>query len=109
MPVVILTGAVGVLHRPALAGEGRVVEVVVEDSDLPTGLCLLEGGGDGVIRTHTLEGVVGDGTQIGAVHHHIGHLVARGRHHVKGLAGPLLHQSGTGGVDGAPEVAVTAI
>ena len=54
-----------------------------------------------MIRTHTLEGVVGDGTQIGAVHHHIGHLVARGRYHVKGLAGPLLHQSGTGGVDGA--------
>ena len=99
MPVVILPVAVGVLHRPALAGEGSVVKVVVEDSDLPTGLCLLEGGGDGVIRTHTLEGVVGDGAQIGAVHHHIGHLVARGRYHVKGLAGPLLHQSGTGGVD----------
>ena len=54
-----------------------------------------------MIRTHTLEGVVGDGAQIGAVHHHIGHLVARGRYHVKGLAGTLLHQSGTGGVDSA--------
>ena len=101
IPVIVLAGAVGLLHRPALAGEVVGVEIVVENGHVAGRLGLLEGGGDGVVHAHPLEGVVADGAEIGAVHVDVDDLIALGGGDVEGLAGTLLHQGLTGGGDGA--------
>ena len=101
VPVVILAAAVGVLGGPALAGEVGGVEVVVEQHHVAGLLGLLEGGGDGVVHAHPLEGIVADGAQIRAVHVDVDDLIALGGGNGEGFAGALLHQGLTGGVNGA--------
>ena len=101
VPVEILAAAVGVLGGPALAGEVVGVEIVVENGHVAGRLSLLEGGGDGVIHAHPLEGVVADGAEVGTVHVDVDDLIALGGGDVEGLAGTLLHQGLTGGGDGA--------
>ena len=98
--------AVGVdtLQAPAVEGEaltGHRFKVVVEQHHVAGLLGLLEGGGDGVVHAHPLEGIVADGAQIRAVHGDVGNLIALGGGDVEGLAGTLLHQGLTGGGDGA--------
>ena len=98
--------AVGVdtLQAPAVEGEaltGHRFKVVVEQHHVAGRLGLLEGGGDGVIHAHPLEGVVADGAQIRAVHVDVDDLIALGGGDVEGLAGTLLHQGLTGGGDGS--------
>ena len=101
VPVEILAAAVGVLGGPALAGEVGGVEVIVENGHIAGLLGLLEGGGDGVVHAHPLEGIVADGAQIRAVHVDVDDLIALGGGDVEGLAGTLLHQGLTGGGDGS--------
>ena len=101
VPVEILAAAVGVLGSPALAGEVVGVEIVVENGHVAGLLGLLEGGGDGVVHAHPLEGIVADGAQIRAVHGDVGNLIALGGGNGEGFAGALLHQGLTGGVNGA--------
>ena len=101
VPVEILAAAVGVLGGPALAGEVGGVEVIVENGHVAGRLGLLEGGGDGVVHAHPLEGVVADGAEVGAVHGDVGNLIALGGGNGEGFAGALLHQGLTGGVNGA--------
>ena len=101
VPVEILAAAVGVLGGPALAGEVVGVEIVVENGHVAGLLGLLEGGGDGVVHAHPLEGIVADGAQIRAVHGDVGNLIALGGGNGEGFAGALLHQGLTGGVNGA--------
>ena len=98
--------AVGVdtLQAPAVEGEaltGHRFKVVVEQHHVAGRLGLLEGGGDGVVHAHPLEGVVADGAEIRAVHVDVDDLIALGGGDVEGLAGTLLHQSLTGGGDGS--------
>ena len=98
--------AVGVdtLQAPAVEGEaltGHRFKVVVEQHHVAGLLGLLEGGGDGVVHAHPLEGVVADGAEVGAVHGDVDDLIALGGGDVEGLAGTLLHQGLTGGVNGA--------
>ena len=98
--------AVGVdtLQAPAVEGEaltGHRFKVVVEQHHVAGRLGLLEGGGDGVVHAHPLEGVVADGAEIRAVHVDVDDLIALGGSDVEGLAGTLLHQSLTGGGDGS--------
>ena len=100
MPVVIASIAVGLFHRPALAQQA-LIEVVGEDGLLTGGRSGLEGSGDGVVLAHPLEGVAGQGAHIGAIHHHVLHLITGGGGNGKGLAGALLHQGLAGGADGA--------
>ena len=101
VPVEILAAAVGVLGGPALAGEVGGVEVIVENGHVAGLLGLLEGGGDGVVHAHPLEGIVADGAQIRAVNVDVGNLIALGGGNGEGFAGALLHQGLTGGVNGA--------
>ena len=98
--------AVGVdtLQAPAVEGEaltGHRFKVVVEQHHVAGRLGLLEGGGDGVIHAHPLEGIVADGAQIRAVHGDVGNLIVLGGGNGEGFAGALLHQGLTGGVNGA--------
>ena len=98
--------AVGVdtLQAPAVEGEaltGHRFKVVVEQHHVAGLLGLLEGGGDGVVHAHPLEGIVADGAQIRAVHGDVGNLIALGGGNGEGFAGALLHQGLTGGVNGA--------
>ena len=90
-----VAGLTGGGHGAALIGGGG-------QGDGVAGLLgLLEGGGDGVVHAHPLEGVVADGAEIGAVHVDVDDLIALGGSDVEGLAGTLLHQGLTGGGDGA--------
>ena len=90
-----VAGLTGGGHGTALIGGGG-------QGDGVAGLLgLLEGGGDGVIHAHPLEGVVADGAEIRAVHVDVDDLIALGGSDVEGLAGTLLHQGLTGGGDGA--------
>ena len=98
--------AVGVdtLQAPAVEGEaltGHRFKVVVEQHHVAGRLGLLEGGGDGVVHAHPLEGIVADGAEVGAVHADVDDLIALGGGDVEGLAGTLLHQGLTGGGDGS--------
>ena len=98
--------AVGVdtLQAPAVEGEaltGHRFKVVVEQHHVAGLLGLLEGGGDGVVHAHPLEGIVADGAQIRAVNVDVGNLIALGGGNGEGFAGALLHQGLTGGVNGA--------
>ena len=98
--------AVGVdtLQAPAVEGEaltGHRFKVVVEQRHVAGRLGLLEGGRDGVVHAHPLEGVVADGAEVGTVHADVDDLIALGGGDVEGLAGTLLHQGLTGGGDGA--------
>ena len=90
-----VAGLTGGGHGAALIGGGG-------QGDGVAGLLgLLEGGGDGVVHAHPLEGVVADGAEVGTVHVDVDDLIALGGSDVEGLAGTLLHQGLTGGGDGA--------
>ncbi len=102
MPVVVFAVAVGVLHRPALAGESRgVVEIIVEDGNLTACRRSAEGCGDGVIHAHALEGIIADRADIDAVDLHILDLIALVCGDLEGLARALLHQNDALGGDAA--------
>ena len=90
-----VSGLTGGGHGAALIGGGG------QGDGVAGRLGLLEGGGDGVVHAHPLEGVVADGAEIGAVHVDVDDLIALGGSDVEGLAGTLLHQGLTGGGDGA--------
>ena len=90
-----VSGLTGGGHGAALIGGGG------QGDGVAGRLGLLEGGGDGVVHAHPLEGVVADGAEIGAVHVDVDDLIALGGSDVEGLAGALLHQGLTGGGDGA--------
>ena len=90
-----VSGLTGGGHGAALIGGGG------QGDGLAGRLGLLEGGRDGVVHAHPLEGVVADGAEIGAVHVDVDDLIALGGSDVEGLAGTLLHQGLTGGGDGA--------
>ena len=90
-----VSGLTGGGHGAALIGGGG------QGDGLAGRLGLLEGGGDGVVHAHPLEGIVADGAEIGAVHGDVGNLIALGGGNGEGLAGTLLHQGLTGGGDGA--------
>ena len=90
-----VAGLTGGGHGAALIGGGG------QGDGVAGRLGLLEGGRDGVVHAHPLEGVVADGAEIGAVHVDVDDLIALGGSDVEGLAGTLLHQGLTGGGDGA--------
>ena len=90
-----VSGLTGGGHGAALIGGGG------QGDGVAGRLGLLEGGRDGVVHAHPLEGVVADGAEIGAVHVDVDDLIALGGSDVEGLAGTLLHQGLTGGGDGA--------
>ena len=90
-----VSGLTGGGHGAALIGGGG------QGDGVAGRLGLLEGGGDGVVHAHPLEGVVADGAEVGTVHVDVDDLIALGGSDVEGLAGTLLHQGLTGGGDGA--------
>ena len=90
-----VAGLTGGGHGAALIGGGG------QGDGVAGRLGLLEGGGDGVVHAHPLEGVVADGAEVGAVHVDVDDLIALGGGDVEGLAGTLLHQGLTGGGDGS--------
>ena len=92
--------AVGLFDRPALSREVGSIKIVVKERNFAAGLCLLEGHGDRMILTDTLEGIVADRALIDAVDPNVLNLITLICSNGKGLAGALLDERLALGRDG---------